>query len=162
MRTSRRLTAGIAAAALTAAAGLLAVLGGSSPAQAIPTLAQSCSSNSTTVAGGSGWQLMDQPIWVNNNQGFRRTVINVSADAEVDRGARIVIAYRIDPTGFLQNPGARYFATWSEFMQTRHSMVVMPVGSGWHRVYVYWAVAGPSSTSGTIAGRCMTVEGDTR
>jgi len=156
----RRLTAGLTGAALAGALGLTMALGGSAPAQAIPTLAQSCATTSTTVAGGSGWQLMHAPVWV-NNPAFRRTVINVNADADVDRGARIVIAYRIDPTGFLQNPGARHFASWSEFPQTRHSMVVMPVASGWHRVYVYWAVVGPATANGTIAGRCITVEGNT-
>jgi len=158
MRT-RRLSAGLAAAALTAA-GLTAALGGSTPAQAIPTLAQACAQTSDTQSGGSGWQLMHAPLWV-HNQSFARTVINVNADVEVDRGARVVIAYRVDQNGFLQNPGARNFASWSEFSQTRHSMVVMPVGTGWHRVYVYWRVIGSSSDSATVGGHCITVEGDT-
>lgn len=159
MSTRRRLTATLAAAVLSAA-GLLAALGGSAPAVAIPTLAQSCATTSTTAAGGTGWQQLGSPVWV-NLPAFRRTVINVSADADVSRGARIAIAYRIDPSGFIQNPGARWFATWSEFPQTRHSMVVMPVGAGWHRVFVFWAVVGPPATSGTVGGHCTTVEGTT-
>ena len=154
----------IAAALLSAAAigTTLLALGSSTPAQAIPTLAQSCTTNAVTGTPADGWQQLGSPVWVNNSAGFRRTVVNLNADAQANRNGGIVVAYRVDPSGPLVNPGARHLVSHGgQQLETRHAMTVLPISQGWHRVFVYWRVTGGPLATGTIAGRCLTVEGNT-
>lgn len=151
-------------AAMTAAAaglaaggfGLSAAL--SSPAVAIPAAQRSCALNGMSNIPANGWRpVTGSVVTVNNGGAGRYVVVNFNADAGVTSAAEIRLGYSVDG-GAVQTPGAQNFANHTEYWQTRHSMVVMYVGAGAHKIQPYWRISGGAGTSGVIAARCLTAE----
>jgi hypothetical protein len=148
----------VAAAAGMAAAGFGVAAALSSPAQAIPAAQRSCAFSVLSNVPASSWQAVTgSVVTINNGTVARNVVVNFNADAGVTSAAEIRVGYRID-AGAIQTPGAQNFANHTEYWQTRHSMVVMYVPSGTHKIQPYWRISGGAGTSGVIYSRCLTAE----
>jgi hypothetical protein len=144
--------AGMAAAGF----GLSAVL--SSPAQAIPTSQRSCAFTVLSNVPVNGWRpVTSSAVTINNGASARNVVVNFNADAGVSANAEIRLGYSVDG-GAVQTPGAQNFANYTQYWQTRHSMVVIYIGPGVHTVRPYWRISGAGGTSGVISSRCLTAE----
>ena len=153
--TRRRITAAalMAVSAITAV-GMTTALSG--PAQAIPYYEKACAFDVASNTAVNGWRPVNSAVTVVNNAG-RFVVVNFNADAGVNSLAEIRLAYRVD-SGPLQIVGAQNFANHTEYWQTRHSMVVLYVPAGTHRIRPYWRISGAPGKSGVIAARCLTAE----
>lgn len=147
-----------ASAALVAGIGMSSMMAG--PAQAIPYYQKACALDARGNTASSGWQPVNSFVQVNNGSVGRYVVVNFNADAGVSSLAEIRLGYRVD-SGAIQTPGAQNFANYTQFWQTRHSMVVLYVPAGWHTIRPYWRISGALGTSGVIAARCLTAEGYT-
>ncbi len=151
-------TAMVAAAAGMAAAGfgLSAVL--APAAQAIPAAQRACSFTLLNNVPANGWlPVTGSAVTIKNGTVARNVVVNFNADAGVTSAAEIRIGYRID-AGAIQTPGAQNFANHTQYWQTRHSMVVMAVPKGTHKIQPYWRISGGAGSSGVIHSRCVTAE----
>ena len=147
-----------ASAALVAGVGMSSMMAG--PAQAIPYYQKACAFDARSNTVSSGWQPVNSFVQVNNGSVGRYVVVNFNADAGVSTLAEIRLGYRVD-SGVIQTPGAQNFANYTQFWQTRHSMVVLYVPAGWHTIRPYWRISGALGKSGVIAARCLTAEGYT-
>lgn len=153
---SKRATVLAAAASLLAGAGATAAL--TSPAQAIPVPQKSCTFSVLGNTAVNGWRpVAGSVVSINNGPVGRYVVVNFNADAGVDTLAEIRLGYRVD-AGPIQTPGAQNFANHTEYWQTRHSMVVMYVPPGVHRIQPYWRISGAPGKNGVIHSRCLTAE----
>jgi hypothetical protein len=146
-----------AAAAVMLAAGSAGTLALAGSAEAIPVAQKHCAFDVRGNAPASGWQPVNSVVQINNGSVGRYVVVNFNADAGVSPNAEIRIAYRVDG-GPLQIRGAQNFANHTQYWQTRHSMVVIPVPRGVHTIRPYWRISGGAGTSGVIAARCLTAE----
>jgi hypothetical protein len=136
--------------------GLSAVL--APAAQAIPAAQRACSFTLLSNVPANGWQpVTGSAVTIKNGTVARNVVVNFNADAGVTPAAEIRVGYRID-AGVIQTPGAQNFANHTEYWQTRHSMVVMAVPKGTHKIQPYWRISGGAGTSGVINSRCVTAE----
>jgi hypothetical protein len=147
-----------ASTAVAAGIGMSAIL--AAPADAIPYYQKACAFDVRSNTSTSGWQPVNSAVRVNNGSTGRYVVVNFNADAGVSTLAEIRLAYRVD-SGAIQTPGAQNFANYTQYWQTRHSMVVVWVPAGWHTIRPYWRISGSVGKSGVIAARCLTAEGYT-
>jgi len=148
-------TAVVGAVALVAgSAGTLAFAGS---AEAIPATQKHCAFDARRILSTSGWQPVNSAVVVRNGSVARHVVVNFNADAGVTPNAEIRLGYRVDG-GPIQTPGAQNFANYTQYWQTRHSMVVLAVPKGNHVIRPYWRISGGAGTSGVIAARCLTAE----
>ena len=147
-----------AGTAVVAGVGMSSMLAG--PAQAIPYYQKACAFDARSNTSTSGWQPVNSAVRVNNGATGRWVVVNFNADAGVNTLAEIRLGYRVDAGG-IQTPGAQNFANYTQYWQTRHSMVVLWVPAGWHTIRPYWRISGAAGKSGVIAARCLTAEGYT-
>jgi hypothetical protein len=153
---ARRRMTGAALVAVSALAGVGVTTAVSGPAQALPTRQRACAFDVASNTAVNGWRPVNSAVTVVNNVG-RNVVVNFNADAGVDTLAEIRLGYRVD-SGPIQTPGAQNFANHMEYWQTRHSMVVMYVPAGTHRIRPYWRISGAAGTNGILAARCLTAE----
>jgi hypothetical protein len=147
-----------ATTAVVAGIGLTAAL--AAPAEAIPYYQKACAFDVRSNTAASGWQPVNSAVQVNNGSTGRYVVVNFNADAGVNTSAEIRLGYRVDAGG-IQTPGAQNFANYTQYWQTRHSMVVLWVPAGWHTIRPYWRISGAVGKNGVIAARCLTAEGYT-
>jgi hypothetical protein len=155
--TRRRKTA-IAAVAVSVLAGVGVTTALSSPAQAIPYYEKSCAFDVQGNTAVNGWRPVNySAVTVSNGAVARWVVVNFNADAGVASLAEIRVGYRVD-AGPIQIRGAQNFANHTEYWQTRHSMVLIPVPAGVHRIQPYWRISGAAGKNGVIAARCLTAE----
>jgi hypothetical protein len=147
-----------ASIAVAAGIGLSAML--TAPAEAIPYYQKACAFDVRTNTAVNGWQPVNSFVQINNGAVGRFVVVNFNADAGVSTLAEIRLGYRVDG-GAVQTPGAQNFANYTQYWQTRHSMVVIYVPAGWHTIRPYWRISGSVGKSGVIAARCLTAEGYT-
>lgn len=152
-RTKKRILA--AGVALAAVGGVSASM--MTPAQAIPTAQKSCAFDVRQNTAVNGWRAVNSAVKVNNGRVGRYVVVNFNADAGVNTLAEIRVGYRID-AGAIQTPGAQNFANYTQYWQTRHSMVVMYVRPGVHTIRPYWRISGAVGKNGVIGARCLTAE----
>ena len=152
-RKARTATLGV----LALTAGSLGTLAMSGSAEAIPPAQKSCAFDVRSNAPASGWQPVNSAVVINNGSVARHVVVNLNADAGVTPNAEIRLAYRVD-NGPIQIRGAQNFANHTQYWQTRHSMVVIPVPRGVHTIRPYWRISGGAGSSGVIAARCLTAE----
>ncbi len=152
-RKARTATFGVVALA-AGSVGTLALAGS---AEAIPTAQRHCAFDVRTNVPANGWQPVNSAVVVRNGSVARTVVVNLNADAGVSPNAEIRMAYRVDG-GPIQIRGAQNFANHTQYWQTRHSMVVIPVPAGTHTIRPYWRISGAVGTSGVIANRCLTAE----
>ena len=150
----RAAAAGLVAVSVLAGVGATTALGGS--AQAIPYYEKSCKFDVAGNTAVNGWRAVNSSVRVVNNV-RRNVVVNFNADAGVDSLAEIRLGYRVD-AGPVQIAGAQNFANHTEYWQTRHSMVVMYVPKGTHKIQPYWRISGGAGSSGVIHSRCLTAE----
>jgi hypothetical protein len=144
--------AGMAAAGFGISAAL------SSPAQAIPASQRSCAFTVLNNVPANGWRpVTSSAVTINNRGSGRNVVVNFNADAGVSANAEIRVGYSVDG-GPVQTPGAQNFANYTQYWQTRHSMVVMYIRPGTHSVQPYWRISGGAGTNGVISSRCLTAE----
>jgi hypothetical protein len=156
MRSKKAAALAGAMTTLIAGASLSALVGSS--AQAIPVPQQSCAQGTLSNSAANGWQpVPGAVVSVNNGAVGRRVVVNFNADAGVDPDAEIRLGYRVD-AGAVQTPGAQNFANHTQYWQTRHSMAVLSVPAGSHRIQPYWRISGAAGKQGVLAGRCLTAE----
>ena len=156
--TARKKRTAAVSLVTTMVAGLSVAAAVSSPAQAIPAPQQSCAHGAQGNTAVNGWRpVAGSAVSVNNGAVARLVVVNFNADAGVDAGAEIRLGYRVD-AGPVQTPGAQNFANHDEFWETRHSMVVLRVPPGAHRIQPYWRISGAAGKQGVIASRCLTAE----
>ena len=156
--TVRKKTAAVVGAVTTMIAGVSVATAVNSPAQAIPAPQQSCAHGAQGNTAVNGWRpVAGSAVSVNNGAVARLVVVNFNADAGVDAAAEIRLGYRVD-AGPVQTPGAQNFANHDEFWETRHSMVVLRVPAGAHRIQPYWRISGAAGKRGVIASRCLTAE----
>jgi hypothetical protein len=149
----------VAAAAASVLAGVGVTIALSSPAQAIPSYEKACAHDIQSNTAANGWRpVFGSSVVVSNGSVSRYVVVNFNADAGVDSLAEIRISYRIDDAGGYLTPGAQNFANHTDYWQTRHSMVVLPVPAGVHRIRPYWRISGAIGKNGVIASRCATAE----
>jgi hypothetical protein len=154
--SSKARIAALGAAAL--ATGSIGTLLLSGSAEAIPTPQRSCATQAAVLHPLDGWEAVNSAVTIDNGRVARKVVVNFNADAYVVGDNRIKIGYRIGKAS-MRTVGAQDFATHTEFSQMRHSMVVLDVPAGKHRIQPYWRVVGPvSSHYGVLAGRCLTAE----
>jgi hypothetical protein len=142
-------------------AGSLGAVALSDSAQAIPAPAKSCVVNLQTNTPAQGWKASGSQVTVNNGPAGRYVVVNFNSDAGVTPNAEIRVGYRVD-AGAIQTPGAQNFANYTQYWQTRHSMVVLYVPAGTHTIRPYWRISGNPTTSGVLNGRCLTAEAYTQ
>lgn len=147
-----------ATTAVVAGVGMSSLMAG--PAQAIPYYQKACAFDARSNTATAGWQPVNSVVRVNNGTTGRYVVVNFNADAGVSSLAEIRLGYRVDAGG-IQTPGAQNFANYTQYWQTRHSMVVLYVPAGWHTIRPYWRISGAAGKTGVIAARCLTAEGYT-
>jgi hypothetical protein len=152
----RRRMTGAALVAVSALAGVGVTTAVSGPASALPARARACGFDVASNTAVNGWRPVNSVVTVVNNVG-RNVVVNFNADAGVDTLAEIRLGYKVDG-GPIRTPGAQNFANHTEYWQTRHSMVVMYIPAGTHRIRPYWRISGAAGTNGIIAARCLTAE----
>ena len=141
--------------AVAAGLGMSTML--TAPAEAIPYYQKACAFDARSNTAANGWQPVNSYVQVNNGSVGRYVVVNFNADAGVSTLAEIRLGYRVDAGG-IQTPGAQNFANYTQYWQTRHSMVVMWVPAGWHTIRPYWRISGALGKSGVIGARCLTAE----
>jgi hypothetical protein len=123
-----------------------------------PSAQRSCATRPEILYSLKGWTAVNSAVTIDNGRVARKVLVNFNVDAYVAGENRIEIGYRIGKAP-MQTIGARDLATHTEFSQMRHSMVVLDVPAGKHRIQPYWRVVGPSSSDhGLLAGRCLTAE----
>ena len=147
-----------ATTAVVAGVGMSSLMAG--PAQAIPYYQKACAFDVRSNTATAGWQPVNSVVPLLTCTTGRYVVVNFNADAGVSSLAEIRLGYRVDAGG-IQTPGAQNFANYTQYWQTRHSMVVLYVPAGWHTIRPYWRISGAAGKTGVIAARCLTAEGYT-
>lgn len=140
--------------------GLLTTLTGSA-AQALPSYQGSCGTDVRSISSSSGWQPVNSYVYVTNGSVSRRAIVHFTADAGVSTAAEIRLAYKVD-TGAVQVYGPQNFANHTEYWQSRTNLVVIPLGTGTHRIQPYWRISGATGKTGVIGARCLTAESQTQ
>lgn len=135
------------------------------PAQALPSSQGRCSGADFSITAANGFQpIPGLGVSVNNTTGTTKSyVVRFVADTFVENQAEVRIAYAIDGGPPQEGAfGPKNFANFQQFSETRATMAIIPLGSGFHTVQPFWRVSGAPNSLASIEVSCITIEGNTR
>jgi hypothetical protein len=161
LHSLRRQKIAVAALAGTIAV-LVATLVQAGPAQAIPPAQAICNLGTIAVTGARGYVPLTDPIHFTPDVNVIKA--QVTADAGVDAGAEIRLAWQFDIGGNVPPPqegvfGPANFANHQEFFETRSTFALFHLVAGRNTtIQPFIRVSGPATARATLLHRCFTIE----